>query len=465
MKIKIITVLAFCLFSLYLMPACQPREKIDLVYLYGVWQTDKGHFLFNDEDGTFVITLKEYPEIAVMTGQTSIKGTTMTIVMDEDSMICPGATSVFEVQYIHDDKYQETILENGCNPDKEPDGTPAEMIRISPSQHLAACERAVAPQAQELSGLSEPQPVIVDVDMAHEDMHAVLYLLQHPSVDVKAITVVGTGEVHCEPGVRHALELVALNGAEDIAVACGRETPLAGDHSFPAAWRLDVDNLYGLRLPQGGEVSPLTAPEVIVSVIQGSPERVTIVAVGPLTNVAEALLASPDIIDNIQMIYVMGGAIEVEGNVGLSGVGINNRFAEWNIYADPHAANIVFNAGAPVTLVPLDATKDAPITTMFYWILKDHRASPEADFVYDLLKANLEHVQSGSLQFWDSLTAAIFTDESLAAFELHNIQVVEEEGPDSGYTKSVPEGAEVRVAVSADGRCFEKMFLKVLNLP
>jgi inosine-uridine nucleoside N-ribohydrolase len=204
---------------------------------------------------------------------------------------------------------------------------------------------------------------------------------------------------------------------------------------------------------------------VIVSVIQGSPEKVTIVAVGPLTNVAEAMLASPDIIDNIRMIYIMGGAIEVEGNVGVSGVGINNPFAEWNIYADPHAANIVFNAGAPVTLVPLDATEHAPITTMFYWILRDQRTSPEADFVYDLLTANLEFMQSGGFQFWDSLTAAIFTDESLAVFESYNIQVVEEEGPESGYTKPAPGGAKVRVAVSADGRCFEKLFLEVLNLP
>jgi pyrimidine-specific ribonucleoside hydrolase len=330
---------------------------------------------------------------------------------------------------------------------------------------LAACARAAAPPAQELSGLRKPQPVIVDVDMAHEDMHAVLYLLQHPSADVKAITVVGTGEAHCEPGVRHALGIVALNGAGDIPVACGRETPFAGGHSFPLAWRQDVDNLYGLRLPEGGEASLMTAPEVIASITQRSPERVTIVALGPLTNVAEAMLAFPDMIDNVQMIYVMGGAMEVAGNVGLSGVGIENRFAEWNIYADPHAANIVFSAGAPVTLVPLDATADAPITTRFYRTLEDQRASPESDFVYDLLTASLGFVQSGGFHFWDSLTAAIFTDESLATFTSYNIQVVEDEGPESGNTKPVPGGAEVRVAFSADGRRFEGMFLEVLNLP
>lgn len=316
-----------------------------------------------------------------------------------------------------------------------------------------------------LREVSKKVAVIVDTDMAQEDMHAALYLLQHPNVDVKAITVVGTGETHCEPGVRHALGLLALNEAGDIPIACGSETPLAGDHSFPTAWRQNVDNLYGLHLPEGGETSSLSAPELIASIIKESSEKVTIIAVGPLTNVAEAVLESPDMIDNVQAIYVMGGAVEVPGNVGFSGVGIDNRYAEWNIYVDPSSANTVFNAGAPVTLVPLDATRDAPITSRFYQTLEEQRASPEADFVYDLLTANLEFVRSGGFQFWDSLTAAILTDESLATFKPYNIRVVEEEGPESGYTKPVPEGAQVRVAVSADGRRFEEMFLEVLNLP
>jgi inosine-uridine nucleoside N-ribohydrolase len=301
--------------------------------------------------------------------------------------------------------------------------------------------------------------------MAQDDMHAILYLLQHPDVEVKAITVVGTGETHCEPGVRHALGLLALNGAEDVPVACGPETPLEGDHSFPSAWRQDVDNLYGLGLPEGEDTTVLSAPELIIAVVNGSPGQVTIVAVGPLTNVAQAIQDSPEIVPNIRMIYVMGGAVEVAGNVGVSGVGIDNRHAEWNIYVDPHAANIVFGAGAPVTLIPLDATQDAPVTQRFHRMLEGRRDSPEVEFVYELLTANLQLMQFGGFHFWDSLTAAIFTDESLATFESYNIEVVEVEGPESGYTEPTPGGAEVRVAVSADGRRFEEMFLETLNLP
>jgi pyrimidine-specific ribonucleoside hydrolase len=280
-----------------------------------------------------------------------------------------------------------------------------------------------------------------------------------------AITVAATGEAHCESGVKHALGLVALNKSANIPVACGRELPLAGTHAFPFAWRMRVDDLYGLSLPEGGSVASLTAPELIAATVRESAQKVVIVATGPLTNIAEALTPHPDIVENIQMIYIMGGAVEVNGNVGFSGVGIENRFAEWNIYVDPRAANIVFNSGAPITLVPLDATKDVPVTTRFYQTLEAHRSTPEAGFVYDLMTASLSMIQSGGIHFWDELTAAIATDESLATFKMFELQVVEEEGSESGRTKPTAGGAQIRVAVSADAERFEQTFLNVLNIP
>jgi inosine-uridine nucleoside N-ribohydrolase len=159
----------------------------------------------------------------------------------------------------------------------------------------------------------------------------------------------------------------------------------------------------------------------------------------------------------------MGGAVELGGNVGFSGVGIENPVAEWNIYADPHAANIVFQSGAPVTLVPLNATRHATITTDFYRCIQENHPTPEAKFVYDLLRANYGFVGSGGFQFWDSLTAAIFTDESLATFQMYNLIVVEEEGPSSGQTRPSQGGYPVRVATSADGDRFKELFLNTLN--
>jgi pyrimidine-specific ribonucleoside hydrolase len=315
-------------------------------------------------------------------------------------------------------------------------------------------------------GIIETQtrkPVILDVDMAHEDMFAALFLLSHRNVHLKAITVTGTGEAHCGPGVRHALGLVALSGKKEIPVACGRETPLVGNHEFPVEWRQTADNAYGVAIPSGGAASNLSAPDLIIDIARNAEEPITIVAVGPLTNVADAIQKEAGIAANIQEIYIMGGAVNVEGNVGNSGVGIQNKYAEWNIYIDPLAANIVFHSGVPVILVPLDATQNVPITRNFYQALEKHRDTTSANLVYEMLTANLGFVDSGGFQFWDSLTAAIFTDPSIVKYEEMELTVVEEEGPESGRTVSTANGSMVRVAVGADRERFEQILLTIWN--
>lgn len=324
------------------------------------------------------------------------------------------------------------------------------------------CGQAPTPDPSIIQ-IQTPKPVVYDTDMAHEDMFAALFLLSHPNVDVRAITVTGTGEAHCAPGVANALGLVALSGHEDIPVACGRETPLAGNHVFPAAWRQAADEAYGNPIPTGGKASELSAPDLILEILQDSDEPVTIVAVGPLTNIAEAIQKDPGIGANIREIYIMGGAVEADGNVGSSGVGIDNHDAEWNIYIDPVAANIVFNSGIPIVLVPLDATRDVPVTRRFYNVLGDNLNTPAANLVYEILTANLDFVDSGGFQFWDSLTAAIFTDQSIAAFEEMRLRVVEEEGPESGRTTPDPNGVLIKVTRSADRDRFQQVLLTVLN--
>lgn len=323
------------------------------------------------------------------------------------------------------------------------------------TQNITADPDLIQPQT--------PKPVILDVDMAHEDMFSALFLLSHPNVDVRAITVTGTGEAHCGPGVRNALGLVALSGKRDIPVACGREAPLAGNHVFPAEWRKAADEAYGASIPTGGAASSLSASDLIIDILQNAKEPITIVSVGPLTNIAEAIQKEAGIATNIQKIYIMGGALNVEGNVGNSGVGIQNEHAEWNIYIDPMAANIVFNSGIPIILVPLDATDDVPVTRNFYQTLEKHRDTPSAHLVYEMLTANLNFMDSGGFQFWDSLTAAIFTVPSIAEFEEMELTVVEEEGPESGRTMAASNGAKIKVAMSVNRKTFEQILLTIWN--
>jgi len=261
---------------------------------------------------------------------------------------------------------------------------------------------------------------------------------------------------HCGPGTRNALGLAALAGADDIPVACGREDPLYGNNAFPSDWRAGADSLQGLTLPETGTVSDQTAVELLISTIGSSPQKVVLLTLGPLTNVAEALQQSPELVDNLEMIYIMGGAVDVPGNVFASGA------AEWNIYVDPRAANIVLESGAPITLVPLDATSDVPVTVFFYDALKENYITPEAAAILDLFTGSPFIYQSASY-FWDPLTAAISVNESLAAIETRKLRVVEEDGQENGHTKVTDDGVEVRVAVSADAPRFEQEFLSTLN--
>jgi inosine-uridine nucleoside N-ribohydrolase len=117
----------------------------------------------------------------------------------------------------------------------------------------------------------------------------------------------------------------------------------------------------------------------------------------------------------------------------------------------------------PVTLVPLDATNQAPVTMAFYERLEDDHATPEADFVYEVFSNMQGFIQSGDYYFWDPLTAAIAVDESLCTVEEHMLTIVTEEGPESGRTLEAAGGNPIRVCVGTDGARFETLFLDVLN--
>lgn len=337
-------------------------------------------------------------------------------------------------------------------------------LRLMLALALAGCAAPAAPRPTATPFTGNPRPVIIDTDMAPDDWLAILYLLRRPEVAVQAITVTGAGEAHCGPGLRLAQGLAALAGRPDLPMACGRETPLRGDHAFPVAWRERVDTGLGLPWPANSAPAPsASAVALLTDMLRAAPSKVTVLTLGPLTNLAEVFQAAPEVAGRIDMIYSMGGAVEVPGNVGASGVGLENTAAEWNLYVDPHAANLVLQAGAPVTLVPLDATRQAPITPDFYRRLERDRATPEADFVYAVLTEQIDFINSGGYFFWDPLAAAILTDESLAAFDSRPLSVVETEGPDSGRLLPAAAGAAIRFAVQADGPRFEQIFLDALN--
>ena len=297
-------------------------------------------------------------------------------------------------------------------------------------------------------------PVVVDTDMSWDDIVALVYLLRRSDLDIKAIAVAGDGLTHCAPGVTHVRELVAYLRHAPVPVACGRQEPLAGSAAFPAAWRKAADGFFGLTLPPtDASASNETAEQLLYRALLVSPNTV-VISLGPMTDLADALAQHPELRQQIKMIYAMAGALDVPGNEPEHGL------AEWNVYVDPSAAELVLGSRAPITLVPLDASDDAPVTVLFRGAL-DAGKAPGASKVVSSLLAD-PYYYTGSQYFWDPVTAVTATNPSLARFSSEWITVVEADGADRGRTIRASGGHAVRAAVGVDAQAFYQEYLRIV---
>ncbi len=196
-----------------------------------------------------------------------------------------------------------------------------------------------------------PRRVILDCDPGIDDALAILLALRSPEIRLETITTVA-GNVPLERTAENALKLTELAGRPDVPVAAGAAAPLEKKLEV-ADFVHGSDGLGGLELPPPKRaLDPRPAWEVLAQTVLGDPEPVTIVAVGPLTNIALALEAAPDLAWQVEELIVMGGA-ECSGNA--------TPAAEYNVYADPDAAQKVLGSGAQITLLTLEATRQAPL--------------------------------------------------------------------------------------------------------
>ncbi|MFK3703476.1 pyrimidine-specific ribonucleoside hydrolase RihA [Klebsiella sp. NPDC088457] len=194
-------------------------------------------------------------------------------------------------------------------------------------------------------------PIILDCDPGHDDAIAIVLALASPELDVKAITS-SAGNQTPEKTLRNVLRMLTLLQRQDIPVAGGARKPLMRE-------LIIADNVHGESgldgpaLPEP-DFAPqsVTAVELMAKTLRESPQPVTIVATGPQTNVALLLNSHPELHDKIARIVMMGGAM-VLGNW--------QPAAEFNIYVDPEAAEIVFQSGIPVVMAGLDVTHKAQI--------------------------------------------------------------------------------------------------------
>lgn len=202
--------------------------------------------------------------------------------------------------------------------------------------------------------MTEPaaQPVIVDCDPGHDDALALLLAAGDPRLRLLGVTTVA-GNQTLEKTTRNALRMLALAGAADVPVAAGCERPLVGDLAV-ADYIHGASGLDGPDLDVAtGKVVDVHAIELMRRLIVGSTEPVTLIATGPLTNVALLLRLHPEVAPLLNRVVLMGGSID-RGNV--------TPYGEFNIVTDPEAADTVLRSGLPTTMIGLNVTHRALAT-------------------------------------------------------------------------------------------------------
>ena len=200
----------------------------------------------------------------------------------------------------------------------------------------------------------EKRKVIIDCDPGYDDAVALLLAAGNPNIEVLAITTVA-GNQTLEKVTRNALRIAKLARLEEVTVAAGAARPLLRDQVVVAANIHGESGLDGTTLPEAEyRVDPRCAAQVIVDTIMREPEKtVTLVPIGPLTNIALAARLEPRIVDRVKEVVLMGGGYHI-GNV--------KPMAEFNIENDPEAAYIVFEEKWPIVMVGLDLTYQALAT-------------------------------------------------------------------------------------------------------
>lgn len=194
-------------------------------------------------------------------------------------------------------------------------------------------------------------PVILDCDPGHDDAIALILALASSELKVLAVTT-SAGNQTPDKTLNNALRILTLLGRDDIPVAAGAPKPLARE-------LIIADNVHGESGLDGPKLPDpafapvaMTALELMAKCLRESPEPVTLVPTGPLTNIALLLAAHPELKSKIARIVLMGGA---------AGAGNWTPAAEFNIYVDPEAADMVFKSGLPITMCGLDVTHQAQV--------------------------------------------------------------------------------------------------------
>lgn len=319
-----------------------------------------------------------------------------------------------------------------------------------------------------------PGPIILDVDAGVDDALAILLALASPEVEVVGITTV-SGNVHVDKCTRNVLRILSfVEEDKRPAVFKGESGPLVKE-LYTAAAVHGEDGLgdlgpdYYPDLDQG-LLSEKHAVEALADLVAERPGEVTIVATGPVTNVARAIRQSPDKMSRAREIVIMGGAVDAAGNIEPL------YAAEFNTYVDPEALDVLLESRIPLTLVPTDATHGIGLMRSAARESFVEKGGKAGRFAYDCCQFYMDFIQAqtgfNGAYMHDPMATAVVIDPSLMTDAPRRLYVEVKDGLTMGMTVPYRPPANVeldpncRVASRVDGERFIRMLLsRIGGLP
>lgn len=319
-------------------------------------------------------------------------------------------------------------------------------------------------QAEEL----KKTPLLIDCDADLDDVIAILYAINCDQINLLGITTTGNGKSHYEFGAKNILKVLDLIDHKEMPVAKSNKPPLEFNGFHPAESRKHADELYNLKIKMTNlETVDLISSDFMIQQILSSKEKVSILCTGPLTNLALAIKKEPSILNNIEQVLVIGGAVNVKGNITQKHNGYYNRLAEYNMFLDGKAAEAIFNSEVKITLIPLDVLSCIGLmnTEIYRHLVKIENRSKTADFVFSGLN-QLNYPFFGmnkSLYFLSSIGVYLLSNKDLAEVIPLKLRINLDYGPYYGMLSFDRGGFLLNVCLNLDYDKYLQHFIKTIK--